>query len=219
MPHRLFRYYQRSRLLNTNVNVIAAGLLAMAIVKGLIWLIHLRGPELPPLFYNVFALVADLVVDLAIFYGFHWVANHWRPLKGRTRREQKELEARSPNFFRDATIVQAERTLLSPLYYITAFTLMYWLQKSHGWDPGWAFVTSYATGLLLTRAIHTAWGLHTGRFKDNRRREIERRLRDRRADRAEAARRLREAEAALRRIEAEVADLEPAGHPGRERDG
>ena len=36
MPHRLFRYYQRSRLLNTNVNVIAAGLLAMAIVKGLI---------------------------------------------------------------------------------------------------------------------------------------------------------------------------------------
>jgi len=47
MPSRLFRLYQRKRIININVNIAAAGLLAIAIGAGIVWVFKRAFPGLP----------------------------------------------------------------------------------------------------------------------------------------------------------------------------
>ena len=45
-------------------------------------------------------------------------------------------------------------------------SLMWYLHRFAGITHSWAFLFAFASGLLVTRVIHTAWGLKTGRFAD-----------------------------------------------------
>jgi hypothetical protein len=161
MPGRLFHLYQRSRIFNINFNVVAAGLLAILIAKIPVayvsgWIGHEH-----KFWITVAAAAIDMFVDVLLYYGLHWIANHYRP-KSRRPKVRKSKRA----YFKDATLIQFERALLSPLYYVVAGGLMYLFQYQ-GIKPSWAFVLGFASGIFVTRIVHTIWGLQTGRFKND----------------------------------------------------
>lgn len=167
MPVRIFHLYQRKRVININANIVVAGLGSTVIVVGLIWLIkHPFGADWPTWGYTAFSLVADLILDVSIFAGLHWVANHWRPLVGSSAKEKRQLGAAAPPHLEDAAKVQLERAVLSPLYYLVAVLGTEWLQRI-GLHPGAAVSIAYPAGLVLTRTLHTVWGLRTGTFDDH----------------------------------------------------
>ena len=39
MPDRLFRLYQRKRIININVNIVTAGMVAIALSKAVVWVL------------------------------------------------------------------------------------------------------------------------------------------------------------------------------------
>lgn len=183
MPGRLFRLYQRKRVININANVIVAGLGSTAIVVGLIWVLKIVfGTSWPTWGYTVFSLGADIVLDVALFTVLHWVANHWRPLHGRTVKERVELGAAAPPHLEDTAKVQLERAVLSPLYYLIAVLGTEWLQRT-GVHPAWAVAIAYPAGLAVTRTLHTWWGLKTGTFDDHAVRVKKLRIMEKRAHR------------------------------------
>ena len=184
MPGRLFRLYQRKRVININANVIAAGLGSTAIVVGLIWVLKIVfGTSWPTWGYSAFSLAADIVLDVAIFSGLHWVANHWRPLTGKSDRERMQLGAAAPPHLEDTAKVQIERAVLSPLYYLIAVAGTECLQRV-GVHPAWAVAIAYPAGLAVTRTLHTWWGLKTGTFDDHAVREKKLRIQAKLAHRA-----------------------------------
>lgn len=188
MPARLFRLYQRKRVININANIIAAGIGSTIIVVGLIWLLkHPLGCHWPTWGYTAFSLVADLVLDVSIFAMLHWVANHWRPLDGKTAHEKLQLGAAAPPHLEDAAKVQLERAVLSPLYYLIAVVGTEWLQRV-GVHPAGAVSIAYPAGLLVTRTLHTVWGLRTGTFDDHHVREKKLRIAAKRARRKRGGR-------------------------------
>jgi hypothetical protein len=161
MPRRAFRFYQRHRIVNVNLNIVGAGLLAVIIAK---WPVHLVtgwvGEEYK--FINsVIAAVIDGVVDIGLYFVLHWVANHWRPTR---RGDEHDLPEQSASFWREASLVQFERLTLTPAFYVIAIGGMWGLQHA-GMRASWAFVLSFSAGLVVTRIVHTWWGLRTGRFE------------------------------------------------------
>ncbi len=185
MPGRLFRLYQRKRVININANVIAAGLGSTAIVVGLIWLIkHPFEQHWPTWGYTAFSLIADLILDVTIFAALHWIANHWRPVEGWTEKERMELGAAAPPHLEDTARVQLERAVLSPLYYLIAVAGTEGLQRM-GLHPSAAVSIAYPVGLLVTRTLHTWWGLKTGTFEDHTIREKRARIEKKKQQRAQ----------------------------------
>lgn len=167
MPGRLFRLYQRKRVININVNIAAAGLAAIAFGSAVLWLVERAFPEWPTYAFTAVAFFADVIADVAMYFALHWAANHWRPVKGRTEKEQRALEANPPPFWKDASLVQFERAMLSPIFYLLSVGGMELLQQKAGWAPWLAMATGFSSGLLVTRILHTVWGLRTGRFRDH----------------------------------------------------
>lgn len=167
MHLRLFHLYQRKRVININVNVVVAGLGSTAVVVGLIWLIkHPFACHWPTWGYTTFSVITDIVLDVAMFIGLHLIANHWRPVEGKTERERMQLGAAAPPHVEDTAKVQLERMVLSPLYYIIAAGGTEYLQRL-GLHPSAAVSIAYPVGLLLTRSLHTYWGYRSGTFHDH----------------------------------------------------
>lgn len=172
MHERLFKLYQRRRVINVNVNVTVAGLLAITLTLIPVHLTrHLDIQS--PIAITVIAGVCDIFFDVMIFYALHWIANHWKPFKPRSEAEQRHHDAKPPPFIRDATLLQFERALLSPVYYVVALSAKYGLLKL-GWEREWALVVGFIIGIVVTRVAHTAWGLRSGTFRDNCARMLER---------------------------------------------
>ncbi|MEN0019847.1 MAG: hypothetical protein AAF747_03075 [Planctomycetota bacterium] len=170
MPDRLFRLYQRRRVINLNTNIVAAGLLSTLLVMAIVWLMKRAGLILPTWGFTTTSIVLDIVLDVAIFTGLHWVANHWRPLRGKHARERAELAAAPPPFVQDTAQLQVERAVISPLYYLLAGGMTEILQRL-SWSPVWAIALAYPAALLVTRVVHTTWGLRSGTHCDHHKRE------------------------------------------------
>ena len=163
MFERLFEIYQRKRIVNINTNIVAAGLLAIVIAKWPVTVVgNWIGADEHPFLVTLAAGGIDLVVDVASYFVLHWLANHWKPLRKGAR-----PRGSTRSFLKDALLIQFERTMLSPVYYTTAMGLMYTLQEAVEVSHGWAFVIGFTTGIMVTRVVHTIWGLKTGRFADN----------------------------------------------------
>ncbi|MEM9064208.1 MAG: hypothetical protein AAGB51_01825 [Planctomycetota bacterium] len=167
MPKRLFRLYQRKRIININVNIATAGLTAIAIGAGVVWIFKKAFPGLPTYAYTTTGLIADVIIDVGLYFALHWAANHWRPVKGRTEKEKRALEADPPPFWKDATLVQFERAILSPIFYLLSAGGMETLQRALGWHASLAMIVGFSSALVITRVIHTIWGLRSGRFRDH----------------------------------------------------
>jgi len=169
MPAKLFRLYQRKKIININVNIIVAGMLAIAIAA---WPVHVVSVWLEGMLGrrvtwadSLIAALIDGAADVTIYFLLHWVANHWRPLKPISEADQRDQERERESFWKTATFIQAERYLLSPIFYTISMGGMWLIQVHTSTARVWAFVISFATAILITRTIHTLWGLRTGRFR------------------------------------------------------
>src|SRR5262245_26294593 len=112
---RLLRWYQR-RIVNVNVNIIAAGILALGITVGVMHTLDRTFHFGNKAVISGLTFVVDLIADVAVYYLLHWVANH---MPRQTERIINPAYA-DMSFLKDASLVQFERALLSPLLYIIA---------------------------------------------------------------------------------------------------
>ncbi len=159
MPTRVFHFYQRHRIVNVNLNIIGGGLLAIALSKfPVLWVTAWIGPE-HKLINSIVAAIIDGVADVIIYFGLHWIANHWRPIK-----PDKASGKPKESFWREATLVQFERLALTPAFYVIAIGGMWGLQHLD-MPASWAFVLAFSAAIIMTRLAHTAWCLKTGRFE------------------------------------------------------
>ncbi len=187
MPARLFRLYQRKRIVNVNANVVLAGIAAILVAKYPVklagnWLTPERAESLlsfvdRDFLMTIVAALIDGAADILIYFVLHWVANHWRPLRPKTEQERRVHDAaKKESFFKDATLIQFERAMLLPLFYPIAMGLM-WLLLKAGVADHWGFSIGFITAIITTRIVHTVWGVRSGSMLDADKRERKRRLR------------------------------------------
>jgi hypothetical protein len=175
----LVSLYDR-RIVNVNVNVIVAGLLAMGITVGVMQLAEAAGlvaalkGRVPDFWYPWFGgrahlrgenlvisgmtLGVDALADIIVYFGLHWFANHMpRKRIPRVRSEYQDL-----TFVRDATLVQFERAVLSPLLYFIALGTQNALLH-HGWSVASSTAIGLGLGMAVARTLHTMWMLRQER--------------------------------------------------------
>jgi putative flippase GtrA len=174
---RLARLYDY-RIVNVNVNILVAGAAALGITVGVMqaaaaggllgtmsrWVdgrqFSFRGYEVhaDKLVLSGLTLVVDLVADVAVYYGLHWLANHMP----RTAPRRKDHPYADLSFMRDATLVQFERALLSPVLYIIALGLQSKMLHE-GYGVATATAVGFTVGIICSRALHTLWMLRAER--------------------------------------------------------
>jgi hypothetical protein len=152
----LGRIYAR-RIVNVNVNIIIAGLLAMLLTIVPVHATRYFGIESAWVITGV-ALGFDAAFDVAIFYLLHWLANHMHAMPWARHRNS----GLGMSYFRDATLVQFERAMLIPVYYGVAVTMMQ-LALYHNLHRELAAVIGLCSGLGTTRIVHTLWMLRMER--------------------------------------------------------
>jgi len=157
MVQRLGRFYAR-RIVNINVNVVVAGLIALALTLVPVHFSRHAGIHAKWAIVLI-TFVSDLLFDVAIYYLLHWVANHM-PARWRIKTTQTGEVKPRLGFFRDATLVQFERALLAPAYYVVALGIQY-LMLHGGVDRVPATIWAYAGGIFVTRALHSMWMLRS----------------------------------------------------------
>jgi hypothetical protein len=157
----LGRWYAR-RIVNVNVNVIVAGMLAMALTLIPVHLTRHVGINTKWVIVAI-TLGFDICFDVAIYYLLHWLANHWQAFPWVKHRKPHRA---GMSFIRDASLVQFERALLGPVYYGVALGIQYATlhHLGNGGDHReLATVVGLGGGLLVTRVIHTAWMIWSDR--------------------------------------------------------
>lgn len=164
---RLARWYAR-RIVNVNVNVVLAGAAALTITIAVMhplellgfprWIEGQTGLE-HKLVIGALTFIVDLVADIGVYYALHWLANHW---PGRVKPKLLRPQHVHPTFIRDATMVQVERMVLGPVFYLIALGLQHALLRM---DLPIASATAIAfiTAMISTRVIHTIWMLRQQR--------------------------------------------------------
>ncbi len=162
------RLYAR-RIININVNIILAGVLALVPVAIVVKLVHRYAfdgrAELTSGEHAIISgvtLVTDIVSDVTFFYLLHWMANHWpRRIPGGKLAEIAG-EHSAPGYFKDATLVQIERMVLSPFLYAIWLTVQNVLIAHHV-APTWATIWGFWIATALARTLHTLWMLRAQR--------------------------------------------------------
>jgi hypothetical protein len=167
MVRLLAKLYSR-RTINVNVNIVAAGLLALIPTLGIVKLaehlltagvvsgsrLHLTDRAI----ISLATLVSDLVFDVGIYYALHWLANHSHKPK---RQHQLEVIADAAvedvPFFRDATKVQFQRMVISPLLYSLWLGTQSILMHAWDTDPVPATVVGFLIAVSIARTLHTLW--------------------------------------------------------------
>jgi predicted secreted protein len=173
------RWYSR-RIINVNVNIIAAGLLALLPVLACVKLMEhfLATPAAADreilqthhkLIISATTFLSDVIFDVVIYYFLHWMANH-APLLNKHRQEQIDAIAdaavESSPFFRDATRVQIQRAVLSPLLYLLWLGTQFIMMQVYGFGVGWSTVGGFVIGVSVARTLHTYWMLKEERARN-----------------------------------------------------
>ncbi len=165
----LSAWYGR-RIVNVNVNVVVAGLLALLPVLGCVklteWALRrgiVDGDKLhvsDKMIIGAVTFFSDIIFDVAIYYALHWLANHAPWLK-KSRVAQIEAVAEaaveSSPFFKDATRVQMQRMVLAPLLYVLWIGTQQALLHAHLMPTSWATVVGFVVGVGVARTLHTYW--------------------------------------------------------------
>lgn len=151
----LARWYER-RIVNVNVNIVLAGAMAMAITVAVMRMVVTFGLG------NKFAItgltfLVDLVADVGVYFVLHWVANH-----APNRPRVVNAAYGHLSYVKDATLVQFERAVLSPLLYVIALGLQHTLLRLD-WGVGWATAIGFTAGIACSRSLHTMWMLRQER--------------------------------------------------------
>jgi len=169
---RLLKLYQSRPLLSTNANIVLAGLLAIAIaaypvhvVNG--WITETWGDRLHrndlKLVRTVTATALDGIVDILLFFGLHWIANHWRPNGHHCEKDKIRYSKNKGAFLKGAGRIQLERIAMGPLFYLLAMGGMFGLLQT-GMSDWLAFMISFTSAIAITRLLHTLYWIRTKRF-------------------------------------------------------
>jgi hypothetical protein len=173
------RLYDR-RIVNVNVNIIVAGVAAMAITVGVMHLADRAGllarldgllPNIKgtlfghefeirsqKLIISALTFFVDLIADVAVYFGLHWLANHMP----RQRLVPINPAYADLSFMRDASLVQFERAILSPLLYLVALgSQNAMLHRGVGIEK--ATAVGFTAGILTARILHTIWMVYSER--------------------------------------------------------
>ncbi len=157
------RLYDR-RVVNVNVNIVVAGAAALGVTVGVMhqaeewgviaWLDETIAPVSREFIINFLTFWVDVVADVAAYYVLHFVANHM-PRRVPRIRGAGYVEL---SFLRDATLVQFERAVLSPLLYVIALSLQHMLLKG-GHSVAYSTAMGFGCGIAAVRVLHTFWML------------------------------------------------------------
>lgn len=160
-----------------NVNIVLAGTFAIVLTTGVLRLLNswhlLEGMNKG--FIVGLTFVLDMVFDIFLVFGLHWLAAHW-PAKWKANKglvnaagkvvnaADRVMDAAPPpiSFARDATIIQFQRLCLSPILYFIAWGLQWWMLHE-GVRAEWTALPAYVTAIIVTRCIHTPWLLYSDR--------------------------------------------------------
>ncbi len=143
------------RIVNVNVNIVLAGVLALPPTLLAVWIAHRLGvPQGWRI--SLITFLTDITADVAVYFVLHWLANHWPALHVLRREEPDEPAKQRLSFFKDATLVQVERAALSPLLYLLLLGTQYILIH-RGMHPVPATVIAFALAIGATRTLHTIW--------------------------------------------------------------
>lgn len=152
------------RVVNVNVNIVAAGVLALlptlvAVHYVEAWLaketpLGLRLEAYHKVVISAVTFGVDVISDVVFYYCLHFLANHWP--KGLKYRSHDPGQTQVP-FFRDATIVQFQRMVLSPLLYAIWLSTQQVLMQAFDVSSVWATAIGCITAIATIRTIHTFW--------------------------------------------------------------
>lgn len=149
------------RIVNVNVNIVVAGILALGITVGAMHLADRWGligwldqtlPVSRELIINTLTFGVDIIADVAAYFVLHWLANHMPRRAPRTKRPAYA----AISFVRDATLVQFERAILSPLLYLIALGTQHAMLK-HGYTIATSTAVGFAAGIGVVRVLHSGW--------------------------------------------------------------
>lgn len=169
------RCYRR-RIVNVNVNIIIAGVLAMLLtVVAMKGLEHVNIPEkiaellgmpwaMGKFHWDVKAVISilttaiDLIADVAVYYVLHWLANHMPRKADKLGHLLDELNPGYAHltFVQDASMVQVERLALSPVFYVIALGGQQALLHG-GFGMATSIAIPFTTAIVVTRFLHTVW--------------------------------------------------------------
>lgn len=179
MLARVIAWYAR-RIVNVNINIILAGVIALFPVLGVVSLVEwglstglVDGQRLhlsDKLIIGGATFIADIVFDVVIYYALHWCANHAPWLKDhRVARINAVADAavQETPFFKDATKVQLQRAVISPLLYVLWLGTQQAMMQMHV-SAVWATVIGFCVGMAAARSIHTMWMLRQERRERDR---------------------------------------------------
>lgn len=160
------RAYAR-RIVNVNVNIVAAGILALPPTMLVVnFTRHWGIGDEDRVWILAITWVTDLIFDVTIYFGLHWIANHgtWKN-KWLDKAEHLIVEPahKGMSFMRDAGLVQFERAILSPLLYSVWLGIQYTLMWA-GFDRVAAMLVGWVTGITCARTLHTLWMLRAQRL-------------------------------------------------------
>ncbi len=163
--HELIARLYGKRIVNVNVNILAAGAMAIGIMYAVMFWIHRLKIDshiadqikVNVVYVNmVLSFVIDLVADLAIYYVLHWYANHV-PSRFGGGGKLLNPEYSDLTFMQDATKIQLERMVLSPILYGIAMVFQYVFRDDM--SPPARAAIGFTVGICTTRTLHTLWML------------------------------------------------------------
>jgi hypothetical protein len=183
MLTRVIAWYAR-RIVNVNINIVLAGVLALVPVLAVVKLAEhflatkkLRNGLLQETLetHHHFVIsgitfIADIVFDVGIYFLLHWLANH-APRKGALVVVEQRMEGvadaavESVPFFKDAAKVQIQRAVLSPLLYFLWLGTQFFFMNAWEWSVVWATVVGFCIAIGTVRTLHTFWMLREERRK------------------------------------------------------
>lgn len=144
----MIRHYKK-RIVNINSNIIIASLTSIFLAAYPVSLTKTFIDSMVGLLLSAFLI--DAIIDLGIFGTLHYVSNY-------TKKNRKK-------FGRDLFTIQIHRAILSIIFFLIAVGLDFVLMVN-GIERTASFVISYTIALIITRSIHTIYGLRKGIFKN-----------------------------------------------------
>lgn len=152
---RAVAHWYARRIVNVNINIIAAGLLALIPVSLCVHFIHATGFIVNDKAIAGITFLLDVVFDFSIYFCLHYLANH-----GPFRKFVSHNPAyRGMSFLHDAGLVQMQRAILSPMLYIIWLGVQHYLISESTVGAGWATAIGGVLGIGTSRVVHTIWML------------------------------------------------------------
>ncbi|MBX3389932.1 MAG: hypothetical protein KF691_10820 [Phycisphaeraceae bacterium] len=152
---RAVAHWYARRIVNVNINIIAAGFLALVPVSICVHFIHSTKFIENAKAIAAITFVLDVVFDFSIYFCLHYLANH-----GPFRKFVSHNPAyRGMSFLHDAGLVQMQRAILSPMLYIIWLWVQHYLIAESSIGAGWATAIGGVIGIGTSRIVHTIWML------------------------------------------------------------